>query len=264
MSGRIQPPGPDGRAVVEVALGVAIDRERGRFLMGSRPAGKPYAGWWEFPGGKLEAGETPQACLRREFAEELGLTVGRADPWFVLEHSYPHAYVRLHYHRIWSWTGSECAREGQSLAWFDLGVCDNTRLMLPMNALVIERAALPGVLAVVAGTRSVDRRALAASGAGGLAAMPQVAHEAGVQQLLADLSATTGLPVVRAQTQVAQAAQAADASLQDALLVLAAPGVPAREILQPQTQRAPLFVEGAPGDLDSWQRLGAHGVYVRF
>lgn len=62
------------REVTEVAVGVLIDKE-GRFLMASRPQGKPYAGWWEFPGGKLEVGETVLEALRREYAEELGVTV---------------------------------------------------------------------------------------------------------------------------------------------------------------------------------------------
>ena len=72
------------REVTEVAVGVLIDKE-GRFLMASRPQGKPYAGWWEFPGGKLEAGEAVTEALSREYAEELGVKVKKATPWFVFE-----------------------------------------------------------------------------------------------------------------------------------------------------------------------------------
>jgi 8-oxo-dGTP diphosphatase len=70
------------RSPVEVAVGVLIDR-KGQFLLTSRPAGKVYAGYWEFPGGKLEAGETVQQALRRELQEELGITISAAEPWKV-------------------------------------------------------------------------------------------------------------------------------------------------------------------------------------
>ena len=106
------------REVTEVAVGVLIDKE-GRFLMASRPQGKPYAGWWEFPGGKLEVGETVLEALRREYAEELGVTVKIASPWFVFEREYPHAYVRLHFCRITDWEGVPQSREGQTFLWFE-------------------------------------------------------------------------------------------------------------------------------------------------
>lgn len=86
------------RKVTEVAVGVMIQSD-GRFLLAQRPAGKPYEGYWEFPGGKLEAGETVEAALARELHEELGLDVTQCARWRVLEHDYPHAYVRLHFAR---------------------------------------------------------------------------------------------------------------------------------------------------------------------
>src|SRR5690606_5744619 len=88
----------DARPLVDVAVGLVFDRD-GRVLLGRRPAGKPYAGWWEFPGGKVEAGESVAEALARELHEELGLVVRVSDPWIVREHSYPHARVRLHFRR---------------------------------------------------------------------------------------------------------------------------------------------------------------------
>ncbi|VVE37605.1 8-oxo-dGTP diphosphatase [Pandoraea nosoerga] len=107
---------PDGRPVTEVAVGVMV-RPDGAVLLGQRPAGKPYAGYWEFPGGKLEAGESVAAALARELHEELGVTVQRCAPWRVLEHDYPHAYVRLHFCKVTAWQGEPHGKEGQALAW---------------------------------------------------------------------------------------------------------------------------------------------------
>jgi 8-oxo-dGTP diphosphatase len=106
---------PD-RPVVEVAVGVVL-RSDGAVLFGQRLAGKPYAGWWEFPGGKLEAGETVTEALQRELHEELGIEVAESTPWVVREHDYPHAYVRLHFHRVRNWHGEPRSREGQALRW---------------------------------------------------------------------------------------------------------------------------------------------------
>lgn len=104
---------------VEVAVGVLL-RPDGSFLLASRPEGKPYAGYWEFPGGKLEAGETVAQALARELHEELGITIHDALPWVTIEHVYPHAHVRLHFTRVTQWSGELVAREGQQFEWFDL------------------------------------------------------------------------------------------------------------------------------------------------
>jgi 8-oxo-dGTP diphosphatase len=107
------------REPVDVAVGVLIDRD-GRFLLTSRPDGKVYAGYWEFPGGKVEVGESIEAALRRELHEELGITIGTALPWQVTMHDYPHARVRLHFCKVFEWSGAFEMREGQQMAWQSL------------------------------------------------------------------------------------------------------------------------------------------------
>jgi 8-oxo-dGTP diphosphatase len=106
----------EARKHTEVAVGVLI-RADGALLLASRPEGKPYAGYWEFPGGKLEAGETVEQALRRELIEELGVTIGPAEVWKVTEHDYPHALVRLHWCKVHEWQGEFEMREGQQMAW---------------------------------------------------------------------------------------------------------------------------------------------------
>jgi 8-oxo-dGTP diphosphatase len=109
------------RPPVDVAVGVLIDAS-GRFLLTSRPEGKVYAGYWEFPGGKLEAGESVEAALRRELHEELGITIGHAQPWKIELVDYPHARVRLHFCKVFQWSGEFEMRERQAMAWQDLPV----------------------------------------------------------------------------------------------------------------------------------------------
>jgi 8-oxo-dGTP diphosphatase len=104
------------RPVTEVAVGILI-RPDGSFLLAQRPAGKPYEGYWEFPGGKLEPGETVEAALARELEEELGIQIDSSEHWRVLEHDYPHAYVRLFFHKIRSWRGEPSGLEGQAFLW---------------------------------------------------------------------------------------------------------------------------------------------------
>ncbi|MFN3611362.1 NUDIX domain-containing protein [Tepidimonas sp.] len=116
-----QPRAPGPRPVVDVAVGVLIDRD-GRFLLTTRPSGKAYAGHWEFPGGKVEPGETVEQALRRELQEEIGVTIGAAHPWRVLEADYPHARVRLHVCRVHDWRGELQMHEGQAFAWQTLPV----------------------------------------------------------------------------------------------------------------------------------------------
>ncbi len=116
------------RRAVDVAVGVLIDRD-GRFLLTSRPEGKVYAGYWEFPGGKLEAGETVEQALRRELHEELGITIGAAQPWRIELVDYEHARVRLHFCKVFDWWGDFEMRERQAMAWQTLPV--QVRPVLP-------------------------------------------------------------------------------------------------------------------------------------
>ena len=109
------------RAVVDVAVGVLMQTD-GQFLLTSRPEGKVYAGYWEFPGGKLEADESVGQALRRELQEELGITIGEAQAWKTQMVDYPHALVRLHFCKVWHWQGELQMREGQSFAWQSLPV----------------------------------------------------------------------------------------------------------------------------------------------
>ena len=104
------------RQPVDVAVGVLIASD-GRFLLTSRPEGKVYAGHWEFPGGKVEPGETIEQALRRELHEELGITIGAVQPWHVTLHDYPHALVRLHFCKVFDWSGAFDMRERQQMAW---------------------------------------------------------------------------------------------------------------------------------------------------
>jgi 8-oxo-dGTP diphosphatase len=110
-----------GRRPVDVAVGVLIDAD-GRFLLTSRPSGKAYAGYWEFPGGKVEPGETVEQALGRELREELGITIGHAQLWQVEVVDYPHALVNLHFCKVFEWSGHFEMREGQAMVWQTLPV----------------------------------------------------------------------------------------------------------------------------------------------
>lgn len=114
-------PRPADRPVVDVAVGVLIAPD-GAFLLTTRPPGKVYAGYWEFPGGKLEAGETVEQALRRELQEEIGLTIGAAPVWKVSMVDYPHGLVRLHFCKVRDWTGELQMHEGQQFGWHHLPV----------------------------------------------------------------------------------------------------------------------------------------------
>jgi len=103
-------------ARLHVAVGVVIDGE-GRVLVALRPADKHQGGRWEFPGGKVEAGETLQEALARELREELGVLVEATEALMVLKHDYGDKQVRLDVHRVTRWSGQPRGLEGQPLAW---------------------------------------------------------------------------------------------------------------------------------------------------
>ena len=114
------------RVPVDVAVGVLVRRDctgrESEFLLTSRPAGKVYAGYWEFPGGKLEAGESVHDALARELHEELGIHIGPSVAWQDLVMEYPHAKVHLHFRKVFDWHGAFEMREGQAMAWQTLPV----------------------------------------------------------------------------------------------------------------------------------------------
>ena len=109
------------RTPVDVAVGVLFDPE-GRFLLTSRPTGKVYEGYWEFPGGKLEPGESVEDALRRELHEELGIVIGAVRPWKIELVDYAHARVRLHFCKVFDWSGAFEMRERQQMSWQRLPV----------------------------------------------------------------------------------------------------------------------------------------------
>ena len=113
------------RDLVQVAVGVLF-RPDGTFLLTTRPAGKAYAGYWEFPGGKVEAGETVHDALRRELHEELGIFLGQQPTdvvtWKTETVDYPHALVCLNFCKVFAWTGELTMREGQQFSWQRLPV----------------------------------------------------------------------------------------------------------------------------------------------
>lgn len=134
------------RGIVRVAAAVVIGAD-GRVLLAQRPPGKAYAGYWEFPGGKLEPGETPRHALDRELREELGLTVRRAAPWLVQRYRYPHAHVELHFFRVFAWEGEPTGHDGQAHAWQTPGRFDVSPL-LPANTVVLRSLLLPAVYGI--------------------------------------------------------------------------------------------------------------------
>jgi len=141
MSPAAQPP----RKVTRVAVGVLL-RGDGCVLLADRPAGKPFAGYWEFPGGKIETGEPVAEALSRELHEELGLDIGPSTPWVTFEFDYPHAYVELQFHLVREWSGDPHAREGQRLRFVDpAGELPRPLLpaaVLPLRWLLLPRTAI--------------------------------------------------------------------------------------------------------------------------
>ena len=105
--------------ITEVAVAVFLKPD-GTFLLSSRPEGKPYAGYWEFPGGKIELGESIRDALVRELIEELNVTITRTTPWFTFMMHYTHATVRLHCWRVTAWQGEMRGMERQQFAWQQL------------------------------------------------------------------------------------------------------------------------------------------------
>ena len=244
------------RKVTHVAVGVVIDPVSGRYLLGSRPEGKPYAGYWEFPGGKLEAGETVHEALSRELREELGLEIGSSVPWFVMEHDYPHAYVRLYFRRTWEWSGECRSLENQHFGWFGEDDDVESMRLLPMDALIIHRIFLPEVLiassrsdalkyCATLRSRAVEAALLLSESDESLRAQCQ---DEGIPYLVADAS-------VRRLGDWSSVTQAA---AQEWLCAIMNDDTG----LDEGAHRAPVYVPGGIDDLDAGKRRGAHGIVI--
>lgn len=132
--------------LTEVAVGIVF-RKDGAVLIGQRLQGKPYAGWWEFPGGKFEPGEDAAQALARELNEELGIRVLESRPWVVREHVYEHAHVRLHFRRVVQWAGEVRSCEGQAFVWQQPAAIDVAPL-LPAAIAPIAWLGLPAEYAI--------------------------------------------------------------------------------------------------------------------
>lgn len=132
--------------ITEVAAAVIL-RKEGRFLLGQRAADTFYPGYWEFPGGKVEPGETPYQALCRELREELAIEVLAASPWIVREHVYEHAHVRLHFFRVTQWCGELRDHVHAALAWQAADAL-TVAPMLPANAPVLAALQLPPLYGV--------------------------------------------------------------------------------------------------------------------
>ena len=131
----------EARRPVDVAVGILRDAQH-RVLLGQRPAGKSYAGYWEFPGGKLEAGESAVAALQRELREELGIAVGTSTPLLTLIHHYPEYSVRLFIREISAFQGEARPREAQELSWVAPDALHQWRL-LPADGPIVQAIRLP-------------------------------------------------------------------------------------------------------------------------
>ena len=134
-------------------------RPDGRFLLARRPEGKPCAGYWEFPGGKVMPDESLPRALQRELREELGIHVERPHPWVTRTFSYPHATVRLHFYRVTEWHGEPQPRENQALSW-QLAHRLEVEPMLPANAPVLRALELPSIYAITRATETGTHAAL--------------------------------------------------------------------------------------------------------
>jgi 8-oxo-dGTP diphosphatase len=145
--------------IVEVAAAVmlrdTVDGEE--FLLAQRPEGKVYAGYWEFPGGKVEPGESVREALVRELQEELGITVTAATPWLTREFTYPHATVRLNFWRVTQWTGEigiTAPLEHSAVSWLSTQAMPKVAPILPANAPILKALALPRIMAITQSAKS--------------------------------------------------------------------------------------------------------------
>lgn len=122
------------------------------YLLGQRGPGTFYPGYWEFPGGKVETGETPRDAIVRELHEELGIEVIEATPWIVREHVYEHAHVRLHFFRVTRWSGELRDHVHTALVWQD-PMAPTASPMLPANGPLFAALKLPNFYGITHATQ---------------------------------------------------------------------------------------------------------------
>jgi 8-oxo-dGTP diphosphatase len=140
--------------IIEVAAAVMLRSDGQEFLLAQRPNGKVYAGYWEFPGGKVEPGESVRQALIRELQEELGITVTQCSPWLTRQFTYPHATVRLHFWRVTEWEGEigiTAPLEHTAVDWQKCGKSATVSPILPANAPILKALSLPTSMAITMG-----------------------------------------------------------------------------------------------------------------
>ena len=254
----------DTRPLVQVVAGILLD-QNGRYLLSSRPEGKPYAGYWEFAGGKVEAGESDFQALQREFDEELGIRILAATPWLTKVHSYEHAHVRLHF--LWveadQWTGEIQSREGQKWAWQKAG--DFTvEPMLPANSALLRSLSIPRQLqgrlkSGLSGQNSVGEYHVAPY---------ELAHQTASAVLLDFADWQQGKPIEAPSVWpiIENAEQWQQAKNADAVVWKVANEAAAKQVVDILAQGVamPLIV-AAPESMvsiyrEQWQSMGAHAV----
>lgn len=132
--------------LVDVAVAV-VQRSDGRVLLAERPLHKVSGGYWEFPGGKFNAGENPEQALARELHEEIGIELDIAHRWLTYEHTYANKIVRLHFFRVTAWHGTPRGNEGQRVSWED-PYAPSVSPLLPANDKVLRALRLAPVYAI--------------------------------------------------------------------------------------------------------------------
>ncbi len=145
---------------VEVSAAILLRKRNGacEYLLAQRPPDKVYAGYWEFPGGKLEAGESFRDALVRELHEELGITIRQAAPWLCREFTYPHARVRLKFFRVTEWQDDIHPHEHTGIVWTRLGETPVVTPVLPANGPILRALALPPAYAITnAAENGIDK-----------------------------------------------------------------------------------------------------------
>ena len=237
--------------LVRVAAAVILAPD-GRVLLAQRPAGKPYAGYWEFPGGKLEPGETVRDALVRELHEELGIEVLDAAPWLVQRYVYPHAAVELNFWRVFAFAGEPYGHDGQAFCWQTPGRFDVAPL-LPANTAILRALTLPPLCAMVpagalAGDEWADVAARIVAAGIGLVCVDVAGADPGALQLRA-LAGRTGARVL------VRGADAAAHALDDAGVLWSAP-----ELRAATARPAGPIVGACCADAEDLARAGAIGL----